>query len=79
MKAEQNPELNPVPRPQAEMALNPASIAAYTSQEAYHELDEVPVRKIDPLEQLERNLEALHSTQARLQFVMREVRYLMKV
>jgi hypothetical protein len=78
MKAEPNPELNPVQNLHTEIAVNP-SVTAFPMQEAYHELDEVPVRKIDPLEQLERNLEALQLTQSRLQFVMREVRYLMKV
>ena len=79
MKAEPNPELNPITNLQTEIAVNSVSSAVFPMQEAYHELDDVPVRKIDPLEQLERNLENLEITQARLQFVMREIRYLMKV
>ena len=49
------------------------------SSVTYHELDEVPVREIDLLDQLNHNLETLSGMQSRLQFLMREVRYLMKL
>ena len=48
-------------------------------QLTYHELEEVPVRSIDSLEQLQRNMIQLSNVRTRLQFMMREIRYVMKV
>lgn len=53
-----------------------ASLVTYTS---YRELEAQPVVEGDCLAQLHANLEMLTDVQARLNFVMREVRYLMKV
>ena len=49
------------------------------AQMTYHELEEVPVRREDLFEQLDRNLSRLVDLHARLGFVMREVRYQMKL
>lgn len=46
---------------------------------SYHELADFPVVEIDALAQLQANLALLEDLQGRLSFVMREVRYLMKV
>lgn len=46
---------------------------------SYHEMADVPVVESDVLAQLHKNLEMLTDLQGRLSFVMREVRYLMKV
>jgi hypothetical protein len=45
----------------------------------YHELSENPVIESSPLELLQKNLEQLSETHARYRFIMREIRYLMKV
>lgn len=46
---------------------------------SYHELADTPVVEKDALAQLHTNIEMLADLQGRLAFVMREVRYLMKV
>ena len=46
---------------------------------AYHELADFPVVEMDALAQLQSNIALLEDLQGRLAFVMREVRYLMKV
>lgn len=51
----------------------------YAAQLSYHELADVPVRETDVIEQLENNLKQLTDLQARMQFMMKEIRYLMKV
>lgn len=45
----------------------------------YFEMDEVPVRQIDVVEELRKNLAQLEDLHGRMKFVMREVRYLMKM
>lgn len=68
------------------MALTPvtslkaqASDIAWAPTQAYHELADVPVREINLLESIEHNLAQLEDLQARLRFMVREVKYLMKV
>ena len=56
----------------AEMAVNPVA------HKSYHELADRPVVEVDALNQLHANLAQLEDLQARLGFVMREVRYLLK-
>lgn len=46
---------------------------------AYNEMDDVPVKLIDPVAEVEKNLAHLQELQARMHFIMREVRYLMKI
>jgi len=46
---------------------------------AYHELAEFPVQNVDLVDQLERHVSELGNLQARLSFLNREIRYLMKV
>lgn len=66
------------------IAMNPAlemkaDYVAWTPTAAYHELAEVPVRKVDLIESVEQNLAHVEDLQARLSFMMREVKYLMKL
>ncbi|MFM6929084.1 MAG: hypothetical protein ACKOX6_11510 [Bdellovibrio sp.] len=49
------------------------------AQTSYHELADTPVVQKDALSQLHANIEMLADLQGRLQFVMTEVRYLLKV
>lgn len=46
---------------------------------AYHELAEIPVKEVDLLEAVDENLQRLEELQARLRFMVREVKYLMKL
>ena len=49
------------------------------AQKSYHELADRPLVEVDVLTQLHANVAQLADLQARLNFVMREVRYLLKV
>jgi len=49
------------------------------TNKSYHEMADTPVVELDPVNQLHANLEMLSDLQARHSFLMREVRYLMKV
>jgi hypothetical protein len=49
------------------------------SHKSYHEMSDVPVVERDALSQLHANLAELENLQGRLSFLMKEVRYLMKV
>lgn len=49
------------------------------THKSYHELAETPVVETDCISQLHSNIEMLSDLQSRLSFLMREVRYLMKV
>mgnify|MGYP001039043419 CR=1 FL=1 len=46
--------------------------------QAYHELAEVPVKEIDLFESIEANLAQIEDLQARMRFMVREVKYLLK-
>jgi hypothetical protein len=46
---------------------------------SYHEMSDVPVRGMDPLEQLQLNLMHLSDASARLRFMNKEIRYLLRV
>ena len=54
----------------------PAEVLGHKS---YHELADFPIVEVDAMAQLHSNLALLDDLQGRLAFVMREVRYLMKV
>lgn len=56
-----------------------AEFVAWTPTATYHELADVPVREIDLIESVEQNLAHVEDLQARLSFMMREVKYLMKL
>ena len=49
------------------------------SSHVYNEMDEVPLKSVDIVEQVETNLSRLVDLQGRVQFMMREIRYLMKI
>lgn len=54
------------------------SFVSTENQLVYREMDAVPVQVVDPLVDLVRNTEQLQDLQARLRFMMREVRSMMK-
>jgi len=53
--------------------------AASYSTPSYHEVLEKPLIETNPLEQLQLNLRRISDQQARLNFVMREIKYLIKI
>lgn len=55
------------------------SLEQLSGNTIYHELGETHLRVVHPLEQLENNLEMLSQLRSRLQFMLREVRYILKV
>ncbi len=57
----------------------PSTTSQSVTQLAYHEMGERHVHQVDDLEQLEKNIQALSDLRFRLQFMNREIRYLMKV
>lgn len=52
---------------------------SYAPQMAYHEMADVPVVETDVVQQLQANMQTLSDLQLRMNFMMREIRYLMKV
>ena len=46
---------------------------------SYHEMADVPVREVHLFDQLDQNLAQLEDLQKRMSFMMREIRYLMKL
>ncbi len=44
----------------------------------YRELADVPVQVVDPLDELSRSMNQLEDMQARMRFMMREIRMMMK-
>lgn len=63
----------------AESYLGTLAESSPVTHKSYHEMADTPVVEADCLAQLHTNIEMLTDLQARLSFVMREVRYLMKV
>ncbi|XGC81836.1 hypothetical protein ACES2L_04990 [Bdellovibrio bacteriovorus] len=59
--------------------LAPLAESAPITHKSYHELSDRPVVEADGLAQLHANIEMLTDLSGRLSFLMREVRYLMKV
>ncbi len=56
-----------------------SSSEALTKLTTYHELAENPIVEVDVIEQLQQNLQKLTDLHGRLNFMMREVRGLMKL
>lgn len=52
---------------------------SFPTQMTYHEMADIPVREVDVLEQLEQNIAQIEMLRAKFQFVMRELRYQLKV
>lgn len=50
-----------------------------SSKVAYNELADVPVQFVDPVLEVQKNMAHLMELQARMKFMMREVRYLLKL
>jgi hypothetical protein len=61
------------------MPVNGEMASVYASQYSYHELADVPVQETDVLQALENNMNQLEEIQSRMKFMMREIRYLMKI
>lgn len=61
------------------LSLVETSEQRFPTQMTYHELAEVPVRNVDVLDQLEQNIAQIEMLRAKFQFVMRELRYQMKI
>ncbi len=65
--------------------VNPATVAAvetsvnYAADLSYHEMAEVPVTRVSQIEQLRTNIAQLEDINARMKFMTKEIRYLMKV
>lgn len=74
MKQEMNADVIKMVTPTAVTA-----VPAWAATTAYHELAEIPVKQIDLLESVEQNLALVEELQARLNFMVREVKYLMKL
>lgn len=62
-----------------ESYLGSTSETSLVTHKSYHEMADKPVVEADCLAQLHTNIEMLSDLQSRLSFLMREVRYLMKV
>jgi hypothetical protein len=58
---------------------NSLSSESLASHKSYHELSDTPVVECDVLLQLAANIELLADLQSRFSFLMREVRYVLKV
>ena len=52
---------------------------SWDSQLVYREMADVPVQIVDPVEELTRSVAQLEDMQARLRFMMREIRGMMKI
>lgn len=52
---------------------------SWESPFVYREMADIPVQAVDPLEDLSRSVAELENLQARLRFMMREIRSMMKV
>ena len=52
---------------------------SFHTQMTYHEMAEIPLREVDVLDQLEQNIAQVEMLRAKFQFVMRELRYQLKV
>jgi hypothetical protein len=64
---------------QSEISAPTGIEGVFASELSYHEMAENPVQQTDVLEQLEANMKRLSDLQSRMKFMMREIRYLMKV
>lgn len=62
-----------------ETVLNMEVSSVVSSQLVYNELNDYPVQEADLFEQLENNLAQLEDIRHRMTFMMREIRYLMKI
>lgn len=60
-------------------SLTTSSPESFVSHKSYHELSDRTLVECDVLSQLAANIETLTDLQARFSFLMREVRYVLKV
>ena len=74
-------EITPVMKAVSENTQNlmTETSVSYASELTYNEMADIPVGRTNPLEQLRDNVAALEDLSARMQFMTREIRYLMKV
>lgn len=71
------PKEDLMPARPVESAIAPGT--PWTATATYHELAEIPVRETDLMESVQQNLAHVEELQARLSFMMREVKYLLKL
>ena len=74
---EMNTQITPVTEPM-QIIMAETSVS-YASELTYNEMADIPVSRTNPLEQLRANVAALEDLNARMQFMTKEIRYLMKV
>lgn len=55
-----------------------APVSSLESNLVYRELADIPVQVLDPVSELSANLAQLQDLQARLRYMMREIRFMMK-
>jgi hypothetical protein len=56
-----------------------SDVSAWEGNVVYREMADVPVQIVDPLDELARSVSQLEDMQARLRFMMREIRTAMKI
>ena len=78
MRSVQNTGSNPA-NVESETAIAALSSESVVSHKSYHELSDKTVVEQDVLLQLTANIELLADLQSRFSFLMREVRYVLKV
>lgn len=61
-----------------ETQARPQAKSQWSSTRTYHELADFPVREVDLFDAVEANLAQLEELQARMRFMVREVKYLLK-
>ena len=78
MRSVQNTDSN-LETVESETAIHSLSSESLVSHKSYHELSDTPVVECDVLLQLTANIDLLADLQSRFSFLMREVRYVLKV
>lgn len=73
METTATPIVNPVTVATVETSVN------YAADLSYHEMADVPVTRVSQIEQLRANIAQLEDMSARIKFMTKEIRYLMKV
>ena len=66
------------PSEQMQVIVSETSVS-YASELTYHEMADIPVGRTNPIEQLRANIAQLEDLNERMQFMTKEIRYLMKV
>lgn len=75
------PELNVISGTMADVSNHwrQTNASLWEGHVVYRELADFPVQMVDPLEELARSVSQLEDMQARMRFMVREIRQMMKV